>query len=145
MQRIRTYGILISAALLAFGCGSSSSNNRGTGGAGGAGGAGTGGGTVTCGPNLACTGGDQCCIPLSGSDPPSCAADCPSGTSPASCDGPEDCGGGPCCGNVAHGYKCAVGDACSPGESQRCHNQLDCNGGACVSATFGSTPVDACQ
>ena len=134
---------MLIATLLVAACGSSSGNAGSS--SGGSAGASNGTGSIACGPSLACSGNEVCCLPLDGSTQPTCATSCPSGTSTIECDGPEDCGGAPCCGSTTSGYQCGVGDACSPGVSQRCHNQNDCAGGTCAPATFGTTPLDSCQ
>ncbi len=51
---------------------------------------------------------------------------------PLFCDGPEDCGGNPCCMGDASGIKCDLENSCSI-DSHYCHTTEDCpNGFTCL-------------
>lgn len=106
---------------------------------------GTGGSTdplagVMCGAAGSCT--FSCCFDLTIEDAvPFCATNCNAGVSAFSCDGPEDCAGGACCGDVT-GTQCQP--TCEPGDLTRCHTDADCDGGACDQATLGEVDVSVC-
>jgi|SRR5215831_13134136 len=59
-----------------------------------------------------------------------CSDSCQPGSDFYACDGPDDCGGSPCCGVIAnlgtHSQCRAGATACMPGESQLCHSAADC-------------------
>ena len=57
---------------------------------------------VYCG-NVACALNEQCCVVVDELQnvTTSCMTSCPDGGITVSCDGPEDCGGNPCCAQFA--------------------------------------------
>jgi len=98
-----------------------------------AGGAGGAGGTVpdgiVCGASICDPGSEVCCTSASNTMDKMCASSCPAQSYTRSCDGPEDCGGAPCCGgtvsnNIPWIASCGVGTTCVP--MQHCHSAADC-------------------
>ena len=65
---------------------------------------------------------------------------------PLWCDGPEDCGGNACCGNLSTGVECSDSDSCPNDIGYYCQTSDDCPGGRdCLSATIGEFPVKVCD
>jgi hypothetical protein len=124
-----------------------------TGGTGGVATGGTGGAAVVSidctpslgGPALTCTGGDLCCAVVGGGT--SCAAQCTAGV-PVACDGPEDCGGHPCCyAGYQIGTYCATGTECNAGDDPTCQEFSECPTGqyfCCIDVPAGSIRLLAC-
>jgi hypothetical protein len=120
-----------------------------------------------CGP-MTCQKGDVCCVTrtmgqLSGS----CMSSCPDAAFTVQCDGPENCGGNPCCVSVAFmGFTPVFNDIscsqspmdCQPvfnlgmnGQTRLCHTNADCTNGApnsgantCCTATFMGVTSQLC-
>lgn len=100
----------------------------------------TDGGGFQCG-NMTCGGGTRCCVQ---GTTPMCMTSCPDGGFIAECDGPEDCGGNPCCITINAGFSVggvlcgASATDCPPavdpntqsGKDRACHVDGDCAAGA---------------
>jgi hypothetical protein len=80
--------------------------------------------TIACGP-LTCDATSQVCCSTSATAHSCGAAPCPSGWT-RRCDGPEDCGGLPCCGGDYPWTSYCVGSASCGSLDQFCHTQTDC-------------------
>jgi hypothetical protein len=102
-------------------------------GAGGAGGTGGTGGTVpdgiACGTTSCDPSAEVCCTNAANTMDKVCAGSCPANSYARRCDGPEDCGGAPCCAGVVSSdspwiASCGVGTMCAP--IQHCHSTADC-------------------
>ncbi len=103
-------------------------------------------GLVNCGGSNACSiaAGKHCCI----ATPPICQFDPCKGVDQYDCDGPEDCGGSPCCFPVRNALGHATCATTCDRESSLCHTSADCpsnevccgpsvlgpNNGVCLSA-----------
>ncbi len=95
---------------------------------------------VACGDAGSCT--FECCLDLASEDTaPYCATNCPVGIAAFSCDGPEDCSGGSCCGDIG---ATACKSVCEPNEQSRCHTDADCDGGTCQGASVAGVDVSVC-
>jgi hypothetical protein len=85
-------------------------------------------GVVECG-DLSCE--TTCCLSADDVAMTACMDTC---TDPFrfsfDCDGPEDCGDGPCCG-VLGGSSCSPEPMCRDGEVQHCRTDDDCRDGEC--------------
>jgi hypothetical protein len=92
-------------------------------------------GNQTCGMGLLC-----CAVNKQNMVTLSCMQSCPDGGIPFTCDGPEDCGGDPCCvpfnNGQASGTMCTMqANACVPmlqnlnGQTRMCHADVDCTSG----------------
>jgi hypothetical protein len=95
---------------------------------------------VDCGPAGSCT--FSCCLDLTQEDaPPFCATSCGVNVSSFACDGPEDCSGDACCGDVT-GTSCKP--ACDFDEVERCHTDADCSDGLCTMSDVAGIPIGTC-
>jgi hypothetical protein len=90
---------------------------------------GGGGGEIACG-DTTCTGGQICCVTTGG--PGGFTSECTAADAckgnPVTCDGPEDCGDGVCCGSFGDGgggAACESADTCM---TVICHDDGDCLG-----------------
>jgi hypothetical protein len=104
-------------------------------------------GFVACGAAECDLGqGLVCCLGISSGDPVCEAPACPSFTSAIKCDGPEDCGGAPCCGNVGQGFSCSGAETCGS-VAQLCHTDADCPAAtpACCTVSYGAETFRACR
>ena len=118
--------------------------------AGGSAAGGTGGSTreVDCSDSgaadLVCGGDDVCCaVP---SETNYCATQCDLGI-PLACDGPEDCGGRPCClGGSQTGLYCATGPECDEDDGPLCEVYADCGDSylCCTSTALGGVYISFC-
>ena len=85
-------------------------------------------GEVACGASV-CQG--LCCVGFLGAH---CAAACNFIELPATCDGPEDCGGGQqCCADQATGAHCG---SCAANQVEVCHRDSECSAGSCIACPF---------
>lgn len=120
---------------------------------------------VVCG-NMTCGKGLKCCVEVQGMGAMAkCLAGCPDGNFPVACDGPEDCGGNPCCVDVK-GAMLSAGAVCTAkpsecvpqlqlqtqsGRSRLCHVNADCTAGVanselplCCRVQQGGQQVQVC-
>lgn len=98
------------------------------------------GGSVNCGPNNTCSiaDGEHCCD----TQPLVCQTAACRNTNQFDCDGPEDCGGSPCCMPVrnAPGHAtCAI--RCDR-DSTLCHISADCPSGSVCCLNFVLGPAN---
>ncbi len=103
-------------------------------------------GLVACGAAECELAQDQaCCLGVASGDVECSAMACAAGSSTLSCDGPEDCNGGACCGNLTQGYACTADSSCSAG-LQLCHSDADCPGAqpTCCSFSYGDEDLRGC-
>jgi hypothetical protein len=119
-------------------------------------------GIANCG-DMSCGVGQVCCVSFAGGTfSASCASACGEGGVTATCDGPEDCGGNPCCamtsGTTLNGVMCtSMPSDCPPslgfgaGQTRACHVDGDCTYGLtnsqgpdCCSATQNGATVHFC-
>jgi hypothetical protein len=114
--------------------------------------------SIACG-NLTCMPGELCCGSFVNMQVMTmCAASCPDGGLTIACDGPESCGGNPCCAAVANGapqnVSCTAAPTdCAPsidvmtqaGQDRLCHVDADCGDGKPGISAFGVTlPLNQC-
>ncbi len=98
-------------------------------------------GGVVCGVAGTCT--FSCCLDLTQEDgAPFCATSCPFDIGSFACDGPEDCEGGVCCGDVT-GTSCR--DSCGGNMLEMCNTDSDCDGGFCSPASVAGIDQSSCM
>lgn len=106
-------------------------------------------GGVWCG-SMSCGAGSVCCV-VAAMGGLACMASCPDGGVPITCDGPEDCGGNPCCATITNLTQASVtcsakASDCAPslaiqtrsGTARFCHTSADCTSG------LGSSTLPDC-
>ncbi len=120
---------------------------------------------IQCG-NQTCPLGQKCCATFgNGMASATCMDSCGDGALTIACDGPEQCGGNPCCVDVQNamfngGAMCTAAPTdCAPtfdiqkrsGMDRLCHNDNDCTSGAansqapnCCTITQGGASVHTC-
>lgn len=96
---------------------------------------------VQCGNAGSCT--FSCCLDLTQEDAaPFCATSCGTNVSSFGCDGPEDCDGGACCGDIL-GNRCKP--ACESSDLTFCHDDEHCDDGFCSEALVSGVAFDTCM
>ena len=105
-------------------------------------------GKVACGASSCDNAqGDTCCLKVSTGTPSCGAQTCPQFSSKIACDGPEDCGGTACCGNIGSGFSCTTDMVCSSGIAQLCHTDADCPAAlpTCCPYSYGTWETRGCS
>jgi hypothetical protein len=95
---------------------------------------------------------EVCCVSIDGDthtsscQEPALTCDGPSLGMTVACDGPEDCGGLACCGNLTAGFACTAEANCPEDIAQLCHRSADCPGDAqCIPATIAGFSISVCN